>query len=214
MNDYYRQLRFLVPPTLFLGSLSIGAYFARGTPTWWVSELDVKDILGIAAVLAGLAIPLGFLITSASVLLMRIAFFVIKRGHYEAHVTEGGFKAIWMALGLDQKVNYDRWRLYALVTLAHGLLDERVHAWIQRRWSIFHASMNSAIAAVLAFLSGPLVGIAYTFRWAVFTLIIALILTVNGAIAWREVMTMIEFQAYSTTRFPGDVSSPTETRQE
>jgi hypothetical protein len=91
------------------------------------------------------------------------------------------------------------WKFYVAVSFDHGILFERsrgIHDWLARRWNAFNISIHS----IFAVLFPPVVAWIFEIptdwdKWKIWVYLISLTLLVNGAVAWRQTMKMLEFQA-------------------
>jgi hypothetical protein len=190
--DETRRLRFLVPPFFTFGSVALGAYFAgvgldfKGYP--------IDKLISIGAALAASSIPLGFFITSASIVVLRVILTPFVSGPYEAHLSDETRKRLWPKLRSELPAD-KKWDLYAAATFDHELLATGINGWLQRRWMTFNLSVHCIAAAVFAHVVGRFLQIPLTVAWAGSTVTVSIVFLINAIIAWRQTMTMIEFQA-------------------
>ena len=202
--DEPRQIRFLVPPFFMFGSLALGACLA--------GKLDLKcypidKLIPLAAGLAALSIPLGFLITSASIFSLRIIWFFIwlsVRGSYEAWLSDETWMVLWPKLRNGLHAD-KKWVLYAAATFDHQLLAPGINGWIQRRWTTFYLSVHCIAAVLLAHLVAHFIPISETRRWKIYTAAVVILFLTNAVIAWLQTMRMFKFQAFRT-RSPDSTS--------
>ncbi len=195
--DQNREIRFLIPPFFLLASLLLGAFLdlsIRPNVEKLLTLDSAERVLGVLAAGSVAVIPLGFLIGSISVFLVRI-FFGFKRSNYEATLSDDCLKRIWAQLNTDQKFN-QKLTFYAAATFDHEVLDKGIHEWIMRRWNSFNVSIHSCTALLLAHLFGGVFLIGQDPRWLLLTFVLVLILFANGATAWRETMGMLDFQSH------------------
>src|SRR3990172_4289228 len=105
--DPLRQLRFLVPPFFLVASLLVGAHLGGVLDLSILkSEAIAKNITGIIALVIAIAtatvLPLGFLITTISVNLLRLIARISYRfnpRYYEAVLSDESWDRIWKKLG-------------------------------------------------------------------------------------------------------------------
>jgi hypothetical protein len=193
--DQDRAIRFAIPPFFLFASLLWGAHLG-GCDLSFIFKLDVaKELLGLLAAAAVAVVPIGFLIGTISVILLRLLAWITGAPTYEAKLSDSTLDRIWRQLGSthpkDKKLT-----LYASTTFDHELVDKGIHTWLLRRWNAFHLATHSIVALLLAHLFAPVFSIAQVWTWWVSTAGLIAILFVNALCSWRETMKMIEFQSY------------------
>lgn len=193
--DEGRNVRFLIPPFFFLLSVFLAAHFSDVDVIAMLQPLTPQQILAVATGIGAATIPMGYLLTSISILLLNgLARFCGAR-YYEAHLSSEEVlnlvsKEIKAAKPVDRTLE-----LYAVATYDHAILPKQVHQWIQRRWNAFNIAAHSCTAIVLAQPAVLLVPkIHYTVSFAFSGAGMFAVLGINGYVAWRQVMRMIEFQ--------------------
>ena len=190
-----RQFRFLIPP-FFCGLSSLaGAWFSGVDVVGFIQGLTPQQLLALGAAVGAAALPIGFFLTSISLLLLRLIAICCCRQTYEVVVPRQWLQRIWPLLRLDIKEDTG-WLLYAAATFDHELVPSATHAWIQRRWSIFHVSAHSAVGVLLSHSVALFPAVRETCSWVTISVVCTLILGVSGFIAWYQVMRMLEFQSH------------------
>src|SRR5271170_6675959 len=96
--DQDRQIRFLIPPFFLFASLLWGAYLGGCDLSRIFKPDSLKDSLGVLAATAVLVVPIGYLISTISVALLRILAFVLRRPTYEALLTDAALGRVWNKL--------------------------------------------------------------------------------------------------------------------
>lgn len=196
--DKTREIRFLIPPFILAASMLWGYYLRNGTlpaiPPQYPSAAAV--ISGVALSVA-IVIPVGYLIGTLTIAILRIAFWLCRDRSFEAWVSKKSLAHIWPKLNTSQAAD-KALMLYAVVTFDHEMLSKPVHEWIVRRWNAFHTSASSCAALFLAHAAGVPFQIGQTLGWWVTTGCLVLLLGYNAIIAWQETMKMIEFQSHRT----------------
>jgi hypothetical protein len=192
--DQKREIRFAVPPFLYFASLLWGSYLAGGHPISIFKHACKEGLLGVLALVAAATIPAGYLISTISVLLLRLVAWLRRAPTYEAGLSDATFDKIWRRLRPNEEKD-PRLTLYAATTFDHELLNENIHTWLFRRWNSFYVATNSGVALALAFCTGWLVHIHHTCPWFVSTASLMVVLFIAAWQSWRETMEMIEFQS-------------------
>lgn len=201
--DPLRQLRWLIPPFFSFAFLFLGAHLGCVLDySFFQSELFTKNTTAVVAALIAIptatTLPLGFLISTVSILLLHLVFFIsngFKFRIYEAVLSDEVWDRIWSKLG-PVPPRTDKLKLYAAATFDHELLPSGVHEWLFRRWTTFNLSFHSCIAVLLAYFLGRLIGIPRTTSWELISLSVILPLLINATIAWHQTMGMIQFQSH------------------
>jgi hypothetical protein len=193
--DQDRQIRFVIPPFLLLASLLWGAHLGHSDlSAIWQPEL-AKNLLGVLAAAVVVIVPIGFLISALSVLLLRLLAMSWGKPTYEAVLSDSTLERIWCHLRSKQEID-KRLTLYAAATFDHELLPAGIHAWLLRRWNSFNVAAHSIVALLLAHFVGFIFSIPQVRWWWVSTLVLVGLLCIIAFNAWRETMEMIEFQSY------------------
>ncbi len=194
--DEERQIRFLIPPFFLAVSLLWGAYASHDPRlTAMLTPQTVKDVIALLGIAAVAAIPTGYLIGSISHSILRILFRIFRQPPFEASLPTETLGRIWPALhtqmALDRMLT-----MYASVTLDFELTSEGVHGWITRRWSGFNIAYNSTVALELSHLVGYALKIRQSSTWTWTSVVMIAILTYAAVVAYRETMTMLDFQSH------------------
>jgi len=136
------------------------------------------------------------LISTVSVLILRVIAKPLGLATYEAELSSDALHRIWAHLGFDGNERIDRsLTLYAAATFDHQILDKRIHEWLFRRWNSFYVAVNSIVALFVAHGAGWILSIPQTFWWWISTLVTASLLFLAARTAWQETMRMLAFQA-------------------
>ena len=202
-----RELRFLIPPLVFLAALGLGAAIDPQIPLLKLLTLGPAEnssrIFSLALAGGVLIVTMGFVISAIAIFLLRIVFFIIGRrpGGYEVAVPQHALLAIWNALKCSGTPEA-RETLSAVAAYSHSVLPTRLNDWAGRRWNTFMVSINSAVAIGLAHLIGvtnPWYPIAQVPGWIVPEVTVASVLLVNGSVAWYQAG---RFVAFVSERIP------------
>lgn len=205
--DQDRQLRFLIPPFFLYASL-LGALWSDPVMRCKIMALiklgTLKDFLPLATAAAVVILPLGFMIGTFTILLLRAIFWIgwkrwgEARQSYEAWLSPMCFDRINRICGLNPPLGR-RFLVQLASTFDHEIIDKGVHEWLLRRWNAFNICISSAVSLVAICLSCHLFGISPSneWWWAVSGLVAILLL--QGIFAWRDAMRMIEFQSIRAT---------------
>lgn len=214
-----REVRFLIPPFVFLFSLLWSEYAAHGQLWCYLVAQTTSDksLLGGSLLVAGAVIPLGFLISSVTIFFLRSSFFLWwhlcpvrcrnnRTWSYEiqiprALITEGIWPRIRQSTSVaSPKKAFHQLRRYDLPiygTFDHLNIEKKVRDWIGRRWNMFLVSAHSITAIVLANFFVTLIGLDFrcggSRRWIPTVLATGLLLC-NACVAYREAMRMSEVQ--------------------
>lgn len=204
--DQERQVRFLYPPFFFVMSLLFGLILDSSrslkdiVPALKTSTSGPIEILGLLAGGSVFVLASGFLIGAISSLLLRFGFRVFGKRHYEASVTPSSLGRIWKMLDSLDGPSQDK-ILYAVATFDHELLSPGIREWIHRRWIAFTTSAHCCTALGLALILGACLSIALKWEWLVVSLLVFAVLAFNAFFAWRDAMSMLEFQSRRQTRY-------------
>jgi len=193
--DQDRQIRLAIPPFFLLASLLWGAHLSGRDLSLIFRPETTKELLGLLAATAVVVIPLGFLISSLTVALLTVSFWLARRPSYEAVLSDSTLDRIWHQLGTTHSRNKNL-ILYAAVTFDHELLPTGIHTWLFRRWNSFNVATNSIIALFIAHGLGRVFSIRQVCAWWISTLVLVGPLLFTSIKAWRETMEMVDFQSY------------------
>ena len=189
--DEARRIRFLVPPFFLLLSVTAGLYFSKFDFSTIISkDYTVSELIAFGAVIGAFIFPVGFLLTSLSILGL-YALFGFRT--YEAVLPTDAWQRMWPLLGTILKQE-DQWHLYAVATFDHELLEPAIHEWLQRRWTSFNLSVHSFTAVLVAHFVVFLEAIDETWPWGLMTVVLLVIFGATASIAWNQTMRMLEFQ--------------------
>lgn len=192
--DEARRFRFLIPPFFLAVSLTAGLYFSEFKFEEFLKSYSREQLLAFGAVIGASILPVGFLLTSVSILSLHICALVSRSRTYEAVLPNESWKAMWPLLNTNLPVGTG-WHLYAAATFDHALLAPGIHEWIQRRWTTFNLSVHSFTAVAISHLAAPLPAIRETWPWGLLTATLLLVFGITARIAWVQTMKMLEFQA-------------------
>jgi len=193
--DQDRQIRFAIPPFFLFASLLWGAHVGGRDLSPIFKPETAKEVLGLLAAAAVAIIPMGFLISTLSVTLLRGLVVIARSPTYEAVLSDSTLDRIWGQLQSTQAKD-KKLTLYAATTFDHELLAPGIHTWLLRRWNSFNVATHSIVALVLAHAVAPIFSIPQVCAWWVSTLALVGLLLVTALNAWRETMKMLEFQSY------------------
>lgn len=170
----------------YLGGRDLSPIFDPGT---------AKEVLGLLAAAAVAIVPLGFLISTLSVMILRTLAKLFGKPTYEAVLDGPTLDRIWPQLQstADKK---EELTLYVTATFDHELLAQGIHTWLLRRWNSFNVAAHSIVALVLALALAPIFSIPWACAWLLSTITLVGLLFLAALFAWRDTMAMIEFQSY------------------
>jgi hypothetical protein len=154
-----------------------------------------KEVLGLLAAAAVAIVPVGFLISTLSVALLRVLWVITRSPTDEAVLSDSTLERIWDQLASTQAKD-KKLTLYAAATFDHELLAPGIHKWLIRRWNSFNVATHSIVALVLAHAFAPIFSIPQVCAWWVSTLALVALLLFTALNARHETMGMIEFQSY------------------
>jgi len=197
--DQDRQIRFVIPPFFLFASLLWGAHLGGRDLSPIFSPQTAKEVLGLLAAAAVGIVPMGFLIGTLSVTLLRGLALIARSPTYEARLSDSTLDHIWAQLQSKQAKD-KKLTLYAAATFDHELLPAGIHTWIMRRWNSFNVATHSIVALMLAHAVAPIFSIPQVRAWWGSTLLLVGLLLVTALNAWRETMAMIEFQSHRRQR--------------
>jgi hypothetical protein len=170
-----------------------------------------KEVLGLLAAATVAILPLGFLISSVSILLIRLLARFLGKPTYEPSLTDAAYGQVWTQVHAPLPKDKTK-TLYAVATFDHELLTPGVHTWLMRRWNAFNTAAHSAVALFLAHVMASYFHIPQTWRWVGWTALLFVLLVLIAVIAWRETMAMIEFQASRDRQRPIHERRPSRTQ--
>jgi len=189
-----RQLRFLIPPVIFLISL-----------LWWGVVIDPhKPLLGLlkdAPILAlgvgaAAVLALGFIISSISIFVLRLF------GEYEAWFSDADLNLMREAINKKKGTIDKKQKLYLVATYGHGLVAREtpgLYEWLLRRWNVFLVSFHSCFALILSLLIPSLLrgweilSKSLFLYWWLPVIILILVFVTNACRAYKENRGMTKF---------------------
>jgi hypothetical protein len=197
--DEDRQIRFLVPPILFLASLFIGALADQTAREFVVGVLKNSDwskSIGLIAGGSAVVFAAGYVIGTFTYFTLRLIFLCWGRFH-EVALSDDSFRQIWDQMGAPGKPDRSQ-ELSAGAAFDHDILRssrEGVHRWLVRRWNGFNTAANSISAVVLSFLAGPFVSVPLGRTW--FLIVVPFVVILIPVMLWArlDMMNMVAFMA-------------------
>jgi len=196
--DKDRQIRFLYPPLIFLGSIAFGIWLDHSDVIRNLIEKFLKGDnntkLTVALLGAGsIVLVTGFLLGTITVLILRVLF-PNNRFSYEFKLAEKSYDKIGKLIlkSKDDKIKKED-RMYAGVVFDHSYISENIHLWIVRRWNAFFIASSSIVGLILSLLVGHLLGVAFTCGWVLTVIGSIILFTIQGWSSWIETMRMIVF---------------------
>jgi hypothetical protein len=205
--DQTRQIRFLIPPFILYGSLLWGLYCSDPTHQgWWSLIENSETILPYLSIAAASVLPLGFVIGTISILVLKGGF-AFSNHTYETCVSikclgqmTGQVGKHWDEEAFKKLSRCEKKLVEHLteVTFNHGVLKKEwpgVHTWLVRRWNAFNVSAHSICALAVALIAGRVLGLCLSWQWWWPSIVIGAALFLTGREAWRETMAMIAFLA-------------------
>jgi hypothetical protein len=179
--DDDRQPRYLIPP-VDLAPLLI--------------PKTLEAMLGLLAATGVVILPLGFVLGTISINILRLIGWFARLHSYEAAITDESYRLMCGQIHVEAVAGEPRWKLFVAATFDHEVLSPGVSAWLRRRWSNFNISCHSAVALLLAHAVAPLVQIGQTASWWLTTLLLGSLLVFNAYRAWSHTVMMLELQAH------------------
>ncbi len=192
--DLDRQIRFAIPPFFLFASLLWGAHLAGRDLSSFFKPETAKEALGLLAASAVAIVPIGFLISTLSVAVLRGMAVIARRPTYEAVLSDSALERIWGQLKSTQVLD-KKLTLFAAATFDHELLATGIHTWLLRRWNSFNVAFHSVVALALAHAVALIFHIPQVCAWWVSTLALVALLFLTALNAWRDTMRMVEFQS-------------------
>lgn len=195
--DQIRITRFITPSIFFLASLLIGLWFDGQISLTKFNNLSSGAAAMIAGATAAALFPIGFVITAAFTIVLRIAFFAFNET-YQISLSDEALNRVWAELNLPEELEKTRDnKKFAGITFDHEILHERIHDAVVRLWNAFNISCGSCTALILALLVGRFfLNIEWTCAWKGISAILFLLLSAVAVLTWRETMGLIEFQTH------------------
>jgi len=172
-----------------------GAYLGHRDLSPIFKPETAKEVFGLLAATAVVMVPIGFLISTLSVALLKGLAMIATSPTYEAVLSDSTLERIWGQLQTTQRKD-KKLTLYAATSFDHELLATGIHTWLMRRWNSFNVATHSLVALLLAHAVAPVFSIPQVCAWWTSTLVLAGLLFLTALNAWRETMKMIEFQSY------------------
>lgn len=196
--DKERQIRFLYPPLIFLGSIALGTWldypnvFGERISNF-LSNANITSVIVAVLGAGSIVLVLGFVIGTVTILLLRVLFF--RNGFsYEFILSKGTYEKIGKIIlaNKDDSIRKED-RIYAGVVFDHGHIDQNVHGWIARRWNAFLIAAFSAFGLLASLLIGSILGVSLTTPWLIITIILTLCFIIQSRLSYIETMRMITF---------------------
>src|SRR5256885_2389590 len=158
--DQFRNLRFVVAPTIFLGSLLIGAWYDRSILEYFRC-LTAPQVTAIGIVVAAAIVPLGFVIGSVEILILNLLW-CCARDHFQASVRSEAWDQVWKSFGKiaprlsgrSFKARLDK--LAGASIFVRISIEPKMEEFLDRRSQAFHTSANSCVAVLLSWGVGGL----------------------------------------------------------
>jgi len=200
--DKDRQIRFLYPPLIFLGSIALGIYLDNSITLKTLIDKfpDIDTSLNIVLAILGagsLVLLLGYLLGTVTVFLLKVIFKLLGNGfNYEEWLSDKYYSKIGEIILIDKnQIIQKKDRLYAVSTFDHEFISTGVHLWLVRRWNAFFISISSTVAIISSLMIGILaLRISFNICWLIVAIIFSLLLGWLGYHSWNQSMRMIEFQ--------------------
>jgi len=193
--DEERRIRFTIPPFLLFASLLWGAHLGGCDIKSFFKPETATAVLGLLAATAVAIVPIGFVISTLSVALLKAVAAIDGRETYEAVLSDSTFDHIWGQLKCTQKKD-KKLTLYVAATFDHELLENGIHKWLMRRWNSFNLAAHSIVALLLAHVFALVFPFRQVCGWWLTTVFAVLVLFFTAINARRETMGMIDFQAH------------------
>jgi hypothetical protein len=195
--DQFRNLRFVVAPSLFLGGLLIGAWY-DGSIVVYFRSLTTAQVTAIGGVVAAAIVPVGFAIGSLTLLILYALWRLPwAKDHFQASMSEEAWERAWMSFGKNpprRETQLDK--LAGAAIFVRVSIEPKVEEFLDRRSQAFHTSLNSCVALILSWCVGLyLIGLKPTYQWLITTDVAFLIFLVLAKLNWLELMKVLEFIA-------------------
>jgi hypothetical protein len=206
--EHDRQLRFLIPPLVFLASLLWGSildpqsHLLQMLTSELAGETELSQVISLIFAGGVAVVAIGFLISAIAIAILRLLFlapYLMGKtpGGYEAGVPKTSFQFLWNSVTGDSKP-VERDMLYAVGVYDHCRVPSSLHSWVGRRWNTFMVSVNCCVAIGLAHFvasHSTWFGIAATQTWRRTDATLVIVLVINGFVARRQALRMIGFAA-------------------
>jgi hypothetical protein len=196
--DHLRQIRFVIGPFFFLGSILSAAILGCSITLASVRDLSGGAAAVLIAFVGASVLPLGFLLGGITALAAQLWFRLRRYGALEFSIGDVARNKIWTTLSAGEPPQDRRDDLYGGTTFELEMLNAEVVRWIDRRWNAFYASAISCMSLVLAAILSLCLFQLTTFRWFVYiasTILLSGMLFAMAWRAWHQTMRMIEFQS-------------------
>lgn len=187
-----RSFRFAIAPFVYGLWMALSFVFNKSATFDSVSAEFAKrqpgEVTAVAALAVVSALPLGFLISTVTVTMLRILSFVSNR-HYEAACVTID------AVPGESKGDRRQRLVFQTATLTFRDLPAGLRDWVVRRWDAFKAWANSATGVLLAWATIGLFRDDMGPAWHAATALAAILLGTNSWFAWRQTMGLLEYHA-------------------
>jgi len=220
--DEDRRIRFLIAPTLFLGSLLWGAWADLG----WRSTIknfltsnnhDLNNVIGLVAAGGLVVFVAGYVIGTITHSLLRLLFLIGRpswtqtRSH-EVALRDDRLSSILAIFKVEKTWYQPEDQLYPGVAFDFGILAkeyEGVHRWLVRRWNAFSIGITSIAGLILSFVIGYCaLHICFEVAWWAPVGIFLAAVVVTTVFAWRDAMGMLDFMVAVKDANPGSPTAP------
>jgi hypothetical protein len=198
--DKDRQIRFLYPPLVFLGSLLLAA--VRADTDFINGRLELiffetksgSSIIELLAI-SSLILLLGFLLGTLTVLLLRFFFWLFCKSSYEIKLSDSTYEKIGRLILTNKKGKiHPAFKHYAGMVFDHSYISQGMHSWIIRRWNSFFIASSSTVSLFASIIFGLWVlNIPCTLSWAITVFISMVLFTIQAIFSWKQTMKMITF---------------------
>lgn len=199
--DQTRQIRFLIPPFFLIASLLWGAWLSNDE-SGLLKAINTADsaegFFQLLATGAVVTVPLGYLIGTASISLLRLSNVIIHKllGSECFHDVVTSQKT----LGLIQNTYHldadqtEKYFYYAVADFDRNECSKEIYDWMIRQWNAFMVEFNTAVALALSYGVGFLFFNNKQLIWHLMNLLLIVIFCGNAICTWKKVMTMRDFQ--------------------
>src|SRR5258708_16420250 len=106
-------------------STVVGMYYSGVDLAAQIRNFSPQQLIALAGLFGAAAFPLGFLLTSVSILFLRVVA-LLCRVEYEAVVSEAAWENMWCRIRSNLP-RHPSWDLYAAATFDHELLSTPIH---------------------------------------------------------------------------------------
>ncbi len=210
--DNVRKIRFLIPSFFLYLSLLLGLSLSEDSHNTFKALGEDYNVLKILAVALAASIPVGFLISTVSLFLLRMWYWILRKPNtFEFILSNETVDDLYSRLKLQfkhdgsettmeeaavgmkrkQAIEYKR---HIELRFSHGDLKNEypgLHDWFVRRFSWCLVSVHSIVAIALSFIGIRADQIQYSNSWLVYALFGVLPL-LYSALVTRSEITSVE----------------------